>query len=167
MAPGERIKCLLQVVNFQSAIYKEDIYSFFYRIFFTQVQQASTGPAKYAGPIDCIRQLYKQGGIRSIYRGTGATLLRGKVESTQFKIQRIAATINELFSNFLDVPASGIYFMTYEWLQVALAPENSDGKLSPIRTMFAGGMAGIANWIIAIPPDVLKSRLQTGNSFSA
>lgn len=112
MAPGERIKCLLQV------------------------QQASTGPAKYAGPIDCIRQLYKQGGIRSIYRGTAATLLR-------------------------DVPASGVYFMTYEWLQVSLAPANSDGKLSPLRTMFAGGMAGIVNWIIAIPPDVLKSRLQT------
>ena len=53
--------------------------------------------------------------------------------------------------------------MTYEWLQVALAPEGSDGKLSPLRTMFAGGMAGIVNWIIAIPPDVLKSRLQTGN----
>lgn len=43
-----------------------------------KVQQASTGPAKYAGPIDCIRQLYRQGGISSIYRGTGATLLRGK-----------------------------------------------------------------------------------------
>lgn len=52
--------------------------------------------------------------------------------------------------------------MTYEWLQGVLAPENSEGKLSPLRTMFAGGMAGIANWIIAIPPDVLKSRLQTG-----
>jgi len=23
-------------------------------------------------------------------------------------------------------------------------------------------MAGIANWLVAIPPDVLKSRLQTG-----
>ena len=60
------------------------------------------------------------------------------------------------------MPASGVYFMTYEWLQTSLAPANSDGKLSPLRTMFAGGMAGIVNWIIAIPPDVLKSRLQTG-----
>lgn len=112
MAPGERIKCLLQV------------------------QQANSGPVKYAGPIDCVKQLYREGGIASIYRGTGATLLR-------------------------DVPASGIYFLTYEWFKVALASPESQGQLSPLRTMLAGGMAGIANWIIAIPPDVLKSRLQT------
>ena len=30
------------------------------------------------------------------------------------------------------------------------------------RTLFAGGMAGIFNWMVAIPPDVLKSRYQTG-----
>jgi len=109
MAPGERIKCLLQV------------------------QQASTGPAKYAGPVDCAKQLYREGGMASIYRGTVATLLR-------------------------DVPASGVYFMTYEWFRAALIPDPS--HISPLQTMLAGGLAGIANWIIAIPPDVLKSRLQ-------
>jgi len=34
--------------------------------------------------------------------------------------------------------------------------------LSAWRTLFAGGSAGIVNWLVAIPPDVLKSRLQTG-----
>ncbi len=56
LAPVERVKCLLQV------------------------QQIGAGPIKYAGPIDCFRQLIKEGGISSIYRGTFATLLRG----TQF-----------------------------------------------------------------------------------
>ena len=51
--------------------------------------------------------------------------------------------------------------MTYEWFKSALNPTDSS-QLSPMRTMLAGGMAGIANWIIAIPPDVLKSRLQAG-----
>jgi solute carrier family 25 carnitine/acylcarnitine transporter 20/29 len=61
------------------------------------------------------------------------------------------------------VPASGVYFATYEWLQIALAPKDKEkGGLSPLRTMLAGGLAGIANWIYAIPPDVLKSRLQAG-----
>jgi hypothetical protein len=32
------------------------------------------------------------------------------------------------------------------------------------RTLFAGGMAGVFNWMVAIPPDVLKSRYQTGKS---
>jgi solute carrier family 25 carnitine/acylcarnitine transporter 20/29 len=112
MAPGERIKCLLQI-------------------------QQSSHTAKYAGPIDCTKQLYREGGIRSIYKGTMATLLR-------------------------DVPASGMYFMTYEWLQHLLTPEGKTRMdLSAWRTLFAGGMAGIFNWLVAIPPDVLKSRLQT------
>lgn len=53
-APGERIKCLLQV------------------------QQASGGERKYNGFLDCGVKLYKEGGIRSIYKGACATLLRGK-----------------------------------------------------------------------------------------
>jgi hypothetical protein len=38
----------------------------------------------------------------------------------------------------------------------------SPSELSALKTLFAGGMAGIANWVVAIPPDVLKSRFQTG-----
>jgi solute carrier family 25 carnitine/acylcarnitine transporter 20/29 len=31
--------------------------------------------------VDCAKQLYREGGIRSIYRGTALTLMRGKVKS--------------------------------------------------------------------------------------
>ncbi|XP_015117777.1 congested-like trachea protein [Diachasma alloeum] len=109
MAPGERIKCLLQIQHGQAV-------------------------AKYNGPVDCVKQLYKEGGIRSIYKGTGATLLR-------------------------DVPASGMYFLTYEGIQRLMAEDGQ--KLSLWSTIFAGGCAGIANWIVGMPPDVLKSRFQT------
>lgn len=115
MAPGERIKCLLQVQN---------------------ANPSASGP-KYSGPKDCFKQLYKQGGIRNVYVGTVATACR-------------------------DIPSSGIYFMTYEYLQRVLLPEGKKREeLSPWRTLFAGGMAGILNWIVAIPSDVLKSRQQT------
>jgi len=43
-----------------------------------QIQQ-STSTAKYTGPIDCSKQLYREGGIRSIYKGTVATLMRGRL----------------------------------------------------------------------------------------
>ncbi|KAI5607156.1 mitochondrial carnitine/acylcarnitine carrier protein, partial [Silurus asotus] len=112
MTPGERIKCLLQI-------------------------QASSGEIKYAGPMDCAKQIYKESGIRGIYKGTALTLMR-------------------------DVPASGMYFMTYEWLKNLLTPEGrSPNELSVPSVLFAGGMAGIFNWAVAIPPDVLKSRFQT------
>jgi len=115
LAPGERVKCLLQVQN----------------------ANLSSNAPKYKGPADCFKQLYKQGGIRNIYVGTVATACR-------------------------DVPSSGVYFMTYEYFQRLLLPEGaSRDELSPWRTLFAGGMAGILNWIVAIPSDVLKSRQQT------
>ncbi|XP_026538460.1 mitochondrial carnitine/acylcarnitine carrier protein [Notechis scutatus] len=61
-----------------------------------------------------------------------------------------------------DVPASGMYFMTYEWLKRILTPQGqSVSDLSVPRILFAGGMAGIFNWAVGIPPDVLKSRFQT------
>ena len=67
--------------------------------------------------------------------------------------------------SFLDVPASAAYFGGYEILQRLMVPEGGDRtQLSIGRTIFAGGMAGIFNWMVAIPPDVLKSRLQTGTS---
>lgn len=111
MAPGERIKCLLQI------------------------QQGANAPKVYNGPVDVVKKLYKQGGLGSIYRGAGATLLR-------------------------DVPASGMYFLTYEAIKDYLS-SNGDNPPSILATIVAGGSAGIANWLVGMPPDVLKSRLQT------
>jgi len=58
-----------------------------------------------------------------------------------------------------DIPACGVYFTTYELLMRYQKKNNSDGLMN---TLFAGGMAGIVNWLIAMPADVLKSRLQIG-----
>jgi len=113
MAPGERIKILLQI----------------------QGQGGSS--VQYNGFLDVVKKLFQQGGIRSIFKGTFATLLR-------------------------DVPASAAYFGAYEWFKKALTPKGSTpDKLNPGSILFAGGMAGIANWLVAIPADVLKSKLQS------
>lgn len=76
MAPGERIKCLLQI------------------------QQGGNQPQKYNGMVDCAKQLYKEGGIRSIYKGSVATLLRGK-------LQTIAAIV---FTRTLFISHCNFYF---------------------------------------------------------
>ncbi|CAI2170568.1 11680_t:CDS:10 [Funneliformis geosporum] len=112
MSPVERVKVLLQI-------------------------QGQGGVNKYKGPIDVVRQLYKEGGLGSIYRGFGATLAR-------------------------DGPGSAVYYGAYEATKRFLTPANaSPDSLNPAAILFAGGMAGVAMWAIAIPPDVIKSRLQT------
>jgi len=112
MAPGERIKCLLQI-------------------------QKGAKDKLYDGPWDCTKKLYREGGIRSIYKGTVLTLAR-------------------------DIPASGAYFAGYEGVKKLLTPKGKDpSELSVASVLVAGGIAGMLNWGIAICPDVLKSRFQT------
>jgi solute carrier family 25 (mitochondrial carnitine/acylcarnitine transporter), member 20/29 len=116
MAPSERIKCLLQI------------------------QQVGADKPKYSGMMDCATQLYKQGGIRSVFKGTGATLLR-------------------------DIPGSiawfGVYELSKRELMALQGIDPATGTLSPLAVLTAGGMGGMACWTVSIPADVLKSRFQT------
>ena len=77
-APMERVKVLLQIQG--------------------QKQKAGEKP-KYAGSFDCAKQLYKEGGIRSVYRGTFMTLAR-------------------------DGPGSAAYFAAYEVVKKKLTPKD-------------------------------------------
>mmetsp|Transcript_14752 Transcript_14752/g.19285 ORF Transcript_14752/g.19285 Transcript_14752/m.19285 type:complete len:310 (+) Transcript_14752:136-1065(+) len=109
MAPSERIKC---------------------------VMQTTTG--KYNGMLDCAAGIYREGGVRSLFRGTFATLLR-------------------------DVPGSIAWFGMYEYAKLEmmrLQGYEDTSQLSPIAVLTSGGLAGMACWMVAIPPDVLKSRYQ-------
>lgn len=119
MAPSERLKCLLQVQA-------------------NEVEKG--GKPKYKGLFDCAVKVYQEGGIRSVFKGTGGTLLR-------------------------DIPGSIAWFGTYEVMKKTfMRIQNIDpesGQLSPLAVMSAGGLAGIACWIVSIPADVLKSRFQT------
>lgn len=116
MAPTERIKCLLQVQTHSAA-----------------------GKPQYTGMADCAMQVYRQGGISSLYKGTMLTLMR-------------------------DVPGSIAWFGTYEMIKrglVSMKGMDDSSQLSPFAVMTAGGFAGMACWGVSIAPDVLKSRYQT------
>ncbi|KAK9897965.1 mitochondrial carrier [Cystobasidium minutum MCA 4210] len=100
------------------------------------VLQVSRPTPQYKGPIDVVSTLYKEGGVRSLFRGTIATIAR-------------------------DAPGSAAYFTAYEATKKALAkPGQSPADLNLLNTMIAGAAAGVAMWSIAIPPDTIKSRLQ-------
>jgi solute carrier family 25 carnitine/acylcarnitine transporter 20/29 len=100
-----------------------------------QTQDQVPGGKKYTGMFDAGSHMMKEGGISSLYRGTIATLAR-------------------------DIPGSAAYFVAYEFVYQLLKPKNSDAMSVP-SVLFAGGMAGVAMWSIAIPPDVIKSRIQS------
>lgn len=121
MAPTERIKCLLQAQA-------------------NEIEKG--GRAKYKGLGDCAVQVYREGGMQSILKGTNITLLR-------------------------NIPMSIAWFGTYEivtkqWMDVQnIDPNFSVGPPSPLAVLFAGGLAGMACWIVSLPVDVLKTRYQT------
>lgn len=101
-----------------------------------QVQGQGGSGEKYKGVLDVMKHLYREGGVRSIFRGTGATLAR-------------------------DGPGSAAYFAAYEVTKKALTPVGSSpADLNLGAIILAGGTAGVAMWALAIPPDVLKSRIQ-------
>ena len=61
-----------------------------------------------------------------------------------------------------DIPATAMYFSSYEVIMRMLVPDGrSQSEFSIMRTILAGGMAGIFQWSIALPVDVLKTRLQS------
>ncbi|XP_066158444.1 mitochondrial carnitine/acylcarnitine carrier protein [Euwallacea fornicatus] len=97
--------------------------------------QGAGGGKPYSGPIDVFMMLYRQGGVAALYKGMGATLLR-------------------------DVPASGVYFLTYEAVQNYIT-RHGEHEASILGTIISGGIAGVANWLVGMPSDVLKSRFQT------
>jgi len=102
-----------------------------------QIQGQSTAPPKYKGPIDCCMKIIKEEGLfKGLYKGTVLTLFR-------------------------DVPGSVAYYAAYEVIKKWLQRGDTSGQLSPVAVVSAGGLAGVANWIVSVPPDVLKSRFQT------
>lgn len=101
-----------------------------------QIQGQSSAPPKYKGPLDVVRQLYVEGGVRSVFRGSLATLAR-------------------------DGPGSAAYFATYEIVKKKLTPEGKDLSLGAIMT--AGGLAGVSMWVLIFPVDTVKSMLQSGD----
>jgi len=92
----------------------------------------------FNGPVDVAKHLWKEGGMAALYKGTGLTLAR-------------------------DGPGSVAYYAGYELLVEFFAKQQGCERkdVSTLAVLFCGGMAGCANWIVAVPQDTVKSRYQT------
>lgn len=92
----------------------------------------------FNGPVEVVKHLWKEGGMAALYKGTGLTLAR-------------------------DGPGSVAYYAGYELLLNAAAEfqECERKDVSTAAVLTCGGLAGCANWIVAVPQDTIKSRYQS------
>lgn len=98
-----------------------------------QIQEGS----KNASMASVVKEMYKTGGLRSIFKGSAATLAR-------------------------DGPGSALYFATYEYLKEKLLTPGKDMSLLAIMT--AGGFAGVSMWLGVFPIDTIKSTQQSSTT---
>lgn len=88
----------------------------------------------YKGPIDCITSIYRVHGIRGCFRGLSSTIGR-------------------------EIPGFSVYITAYSMLCNRATPEGAESCSIPAMLM-AGGVAGMLSWMVNIPVDIVKSRLQ-------
>jgi solute carrier family 25 carnitine/acylcarnitine transporter 20/29 len=82
----------------------------------------------------CALNIARQGGLRALYKGLGATVLR-------------------------EAPGNVAFFGTYE---AALGSLRRNGVFATddARVLVAGGLAGIGFWLVALPADNVKTQQQ-------
>ena len=94
--------------------------------------------AKYRSPFDAFRYIYAKHGATGIFRGSSQTFLRQSI-------------------GFM------VYFPLYEYLKSLRSPIAPDGSRPSVPvwyTLGAGGICGVAIWIVSYPFDTMKSILQ-------
>jgi len=85
---------------------------------------------------EAVKVVLKAKGIRGPFQGLSATIIR-------------------------NMPFRSIYFGTYEISVNALTPAGQTRGSLPIPTLLvAGGMAGLMQWVLCYPLDVIKSNMQ-------
>lgn len=94
-----------------------------------QLQSQNPSSKQFTGAFHCLRHIFRNEGLRGVYRGIGITALR-------------------------DLPGFSSYFVSYEML-IRATPNPGNFYL-----FMAGGIAGVISWVLTVPIDVIKSRLQ-------
>jgi len=89
--------------------------------------------------LQTVKKVYSEGGIRSVFKGSAATLAR-------------------------DGPGSAAYFATYEYVKNYLSRGSKSDELSLSAITIAGGLAGVAMWTAIFPVDTIKSIQQSSST---
>ncbi|XP_069385611.1 mitochondrial glycine transporter B-like isoform X2 [Paralichthys olivaceus] len=98
-----------------------------------------SGCYNYGSVIKALRSVYKTEGVRTLFSGLTATLLR-------------------------DAPFSGIYVMFYSQAKRALPQEVALSGYAPLVNFGCGVVAGVMASLVTQPADVVKTHIQVSTS---
>lgn len=98
-----------------------------------------SGRYNYVSVAGALRSVYETEGVRALFSGLTATLLR-------------------------DAPFSGIYVMFYSQAKRSLPQEVSGTVYSPLVNFGCGVVAGVLASLVTQPADVVKTRIQVSTS---
>ena len=92
----------------------------------------------FEGPFDCLTAIYRVQGISGVYRGA-------------------------LIMSMRDIPALSIYILSYELLYNESVNRSKPltKKMDCLYSLTAGGISGVVSWIITMPLDTIKSKIQS------
>ena len=91
---------------------------------------------KFTTVTGAVKHIVKTGGVRGIYQGLGATIVR-------------------------NIPSVSFYFGFYEMTRSYLTPVGGRvDNLPASKLLLAGGVGGILYWALNYPCDVIKSTMQ-------
>ena len=100
-----------------------------------QVQYADPSTRIYSGPIDCIRSLLRNNGIRGLYKGMSGSLI---------------------FRSFI-----GVYFVSYVKWKEFFGDKFGTRLPGPVIHFVSGGSAATCFWVLALPADCIKNRMMS------
>jgi len=99
--------------------------------------QPDNVPLRYAGPIDCFRQSWRQDGVPGLYRGISAPLVGAAVETSSL-----------FFS----------YRIAQEALQATVLPKSEPLPISAL--ILCGGASGAFTSLLLTPIELIKCKMQ-------
>ena len=124
-SPAKRIKCVAQVMD-------------------AKKRMGTLRPDEvYAGPLDLAKRILRETGVRGLYRGHVACLLR-------------------------EIPGNAAWFGVYEatvrWIQESNGYANRQ-EVPLVLKGLAGALGGACYWALPYPADTIKSRLQIDSRY--
>lgn len=103
-----------------------------------QTQTHEKSSRLYSGTADCVRKIVRQGGMRGLYRGHTATMLR-------------------------EFGSYGIWFSCFEVFvqEISKVQNKKRDELPKWQIACCGALVGEILWITNYPMDIIKSKMQT------